>query len=201
MENEIDLKLKEFQEAYCPSAKIALEFSEVETNKGEASVSFEGWKTGYFLITIYPSYYSRTYEQKNFILQHELTHIQDVVNPQFGFDYGYLCTYGLGESDKTRPLEQVISNFIWDVTIDIRLEKKYLHKVYSFEQRINLDVKSYLKDAWNGVDIDLPLKNIEALLDGDSITLAGIKQLTEKVAVEIKRLSNEKEDPSLRGLR
>lgn len=141
---EVGIRINKLKEIYCPKAVIELKFQDHdEYLKIEAQVSLEYWESNKFEVSIYPSFFGL---ENDFVLRHEIMHIKDVMDPDFVYDGNLQEFDGL---DKYQNLY----NTIWEITIDMRLEKEGHKPVIDFAERL----LGYLDRHWPGYQDRFPL--------------------------------------------
>jgi len=195
----IDKKIEVLKKQYCPNANILVEYPNMNKDT-EAEVDLRCMKSGEnkFILRIFPSFNCIGSEsQKDFVLRHELIHVKDAMSPEFKYDYNFLCVI----INNIPEFESVMSKMIWDLSIDMRLEKEGYSKVLDYGIRINYFKQGFLNLHWteyiNEFSFDINL--VKKLVQDEEVTLDKIKDIASKIKEQFVKKITEKQMKKIFG--
>jgi hypothetical protein len=156
----------------CPRANIVLppiyEHDE-KSSATEAEVVLDNWRENVFSLHIFPSLFKLADERKiDFVLMHELTHVKDVINPDFHYD---------GTLRPSNSLDTYVNleATIWDISIDVRLENDGHDKIITYEDRF-LEYQQKHWPQYNDI-VTLDINKVKEIVE--NLNCARIKMLAK----------------------
>jgi len=168
----IEKKIIELKNKFCSNANITVppSYAQKNTFSGtEAQVNLDRWKNNEFTLTIYPSFFKISKKNAEFVLAHEIMHIKDIISNDFGYD-GSLRGYN--GCDRIANLE----NTIWEISIDMRLEKMGYAKIQEYNERVSEYINTHWPQYKNRFTLDI--NDLAEVINNP--TCGGIKSLAER---------------------
>lgn len=176
----IEEKVGDFKKEYCPDANILFEYP-TSNSITEAQVDLKCMKDkgNEFILRIFPSFDNiDSEEKKDFILRHELMHIKDARNLAFKYDYDFLHII----INNVPEFESSLSKVIWDLSIDMRLEREGFDKVLEYEERIEDFKRGFLNKHWAEYvkEFKFDVDKVKNMVHEGEVTLDKIKDIAKK---------------------